>query len=140
VLESPRRALCEEPQAASVAREGTVPRPEGHSESLFITKKKCMPHGRLRWRPMGPVNAAWVPHGDRTQRLKPLERLERQRNVMWVQNTLNGGRTHISRGQTMMCSERHARAIYTTDKRKNLKYKSQDRISNSQKIPSQLRR
>jgi hypothetical protein len=67
----------------------------------------------LRWRPVGRVNAAWVPHGNHTQRLKRLKRLERRRNVMCVQNALNGrrrGRTHISRAQTMMHSERHARS------------------------------
>jgi hypothetical protein len=72
-----------------------------------------MPHGGLRWRPVGRVNAAWVPHGDHTQRLKRLKRLERRRNVMCVQHALNGrrgGRTHISRARTMMHSERHARS------------------------------
>jgi hypothetical protein len=47
-----------------------------------IAKKKCVPHGGLRWRPVGRVNAAWVLHGDHTQRLKRLKRLERRRNVM----------------------------------------------------------
>jgi hypothetical protein len=33
-----------------------------------IAKKKCVPHGGLHWHPVGCVNAAWVPHGDHTQR------------------------------------------------------------------------
>jgi hypothetical protein len=75
-----------------------------------IAKKKCVRHGGPLWHPVGRVNAAWVPHGDHTQRLKRLKRLERRRNVMCVQNALNGGRTHISRARTMMHSERHARS------------------------------
>jgi hypothetical protein len=83
---------------------GTVDR------KCHIAKKKCVRHGGRRWRSVGRVNAAWVPHGDHTQRLKRLKRLERRRNVMCVQNALNGGRTHISRARTTMHSERHARS------------------------------
>jgi hypothetical protein len=75
-----------------------------------IGKKQCVPHGGLRCRPVGCVNAAWVPHDDHTQRSQRLKRLERRRNVMCVQKALNGGRTDISRARTTMHSERHARS------------------------------
>jgi hypothetical protein len=93
-----------------IAKMGSEAEAIRQDKKCHIAKKNCVPHGGLRWRPVGRVNAAWVPHGDHTQRLKRLKRLERRRNVMCVQNALNGGRTHISRARTMMHSERHARS------------------------------
>jgi hypothetical protein len=58
-----------------------------------IGKKKSVRHGGLHWRCVDRVNAAWVPHGDHTQRVKRLKRAARRRNVMCVQNAPNGGRT-----------------------------------------------
>jgi hypothetical protein len=59
------------------------------ARSNYIGKNKCVPHGGLRWRRVGRVDAAWVPHGDRSQRVKRVN-APTQRDVRG--NALNGGR------------------------------------------------
>jgi hypothetical protein len=82
-----------------------------------IGKKRCVPHGELCWRLVGHVNAVWVPHGNHTQRLKRLKRLDSRRNMIdvrgtcaerWVWRAIE--KVYISRARTMMHTERHARS------------------------------
>jgi hypothetical protein len=83
------------------------------AEEGSIGKKKCVPHGGLRWGHVGRVDAAWVPHSDRSQRVKRVNALT-QRDVRgkraerwaWRANE----KAYISRARTMMHSERHARS------------------------------